>query len=113
MKPHEAKWQHLGILGPALIGEVGDVITIHLRNAINAPINLVPTGVAATGAFGAITEDWHINRGDSISTRWLVTPAAGPGPGDPSSRMWIYRSTFRDVETTHAVRAAIHSRCSL
>lgn len=45
LKPIDPKWQHLGILGPAIRGEVGDVIQVTFKNMTGFPASMHPHGV--------------------------------------------------------------------
>src|SRR5688572_3970710 len=45
LKPRDARWEHLGILGPLFRAEVGDTIRVVMRNHATRPYSLHPHGV--------------------------------------------------------------------
>ncbi|GBF99637.1 multicopper ferroxidase [Raphidocelis subcapitata] len=87
--------QHMGLLGPALYAEVGDTITVVLRNNAPFPVNAEPGGVAASPAA-------LVNPGGTLTYRWKVPASAGPSEDGPSTRLWLYRSTANIVGDTQA-----------
>jgi FtsP/CotA-like multicopper oxidase with cupredoxin domain len=89
--PHPAS---MGILGPQLRAVVGDTLKIHFLNRTDRPLSMHPHGVlydkdneGADGGAGA-----SIAPGNSYTYTWIVDVAAGPGPADPSSIVWLYHS---------------------
>lgn len=42
--PVDPKWEHLGILGPAILAEAGDTVDIFLQNKCSFPLNIEPSG---------------------------------------------------------------------
>ena len=45
LKPRPPQWEHLGILGPLLRGEVGDTIQVVFKNNASRPYSMHPHGV--------------------------------------------------------------------
>lgn len=97
LKPRPPEWVHLGLLGPVLRGEVGDVLRIVVRNDSASPHGLHPHGVFYSKAFeGAHYDDGGhgprglIPPGGTYTYLWEIPERAGPGPADPSSIAWPY-----------------------
>ena len=89
-----------GILGPELRGEVGDTLKVHFRNRTELPLSMHPHGLHydedndgadRRGAGGVI------GPGEAYTYTWQIDEAAGPGPTDPSSIVWLYHSHFDPV----------------
>ena len=112
LKPHSPEWEHLGILGPLIRAEVGDVIKVVFKNNTNIPCSMHPHGLAyAKDSEGALYSDGDptesktgdaVPPGQTYTYTWTVPERAGPGPGDSSSILWVYHSHFvepRDMNT--------------
>lgn len=82
----------MGVLGPQLRAVVGDTIKVHLRNRTDRPVSMHPHGLrydeANEGADGRGT----VQPGETFTYTWAADKAAGPGPDDPSSIVWLYHS---------------------
>lgn len=104
----------LGVLGPIIRAEVGDTVIVHFRN--NAPsgsYGMHPHGFRYTkdneGAHymgvntgqdpGAGAE---IPPGGRFDYVWVADADSGPGPGDPSSKVWWYHSHVNEPAETNA-----------
>lgn len=112
LKPRDAKWQHLGLLGPVLRGAVGDTIKIVFKNNTRFPTSMHPHGVF----YQKDSEGFDYNDGSGASTRgdgavptggnwtynWSIPDRAGPGPMDPSSIVWAYHSHTDETGDTNA-----------
>ena len=102
LKPRPPQWEHLGILGPLLRGEVGDTIHVVFKNNASRPYSMHPHGVFYTkssegvpyndGTSGADKKDDAVPPGGTHTYVWPVPERAGPGPNDPSSLVWFYHS---------------------
>ncbi len=112
LKPRDAKWQHLGILGPLLRAVVGDTIRVVFRNNTPHPASMHPHGVFYTkssegspyadSTSGADKSDDAVPPGGTHVYVWPVTERAGPGPNDPSSILWMYHSHVSDERDVDA-----------
>lgn len=112
LKPRDAKWQHLGILGPLLRAVVGDTIRVLFRNNTPHPASMHPHGVFYTkssegapyadSTSGADKADDAVPTGGTHTYVWPVTERAGPGPNDPSSILWMYHSHTNDERDVDA-----------
>lgn len=93
----------MGILGPQLRAEVGDIIRVNFINKTDRPLSMHPHGVrydkdneGADGGKGA-----SIPPGETYTYIWVADQAAGPGPNDPSSVVWLYHSHVMAEEETN------------
>lgn len=95
----------MGILGPQLIGEVGDTLRVHFKNMTDRPLSMHAHGVRydedndgadMRGAGGIVAP------GKSHTYIWELDEEAGPGPADPSSIVWVYHSHVKPVEEIYA-----------
>lgn len=112
LKPVDDKWQHLGILGPAIHAEVGDTIKVVFKNNARFPFSIHPHGVFyQKDSEGALYNDGvqaSDKKGDAVPPGgnytyiWQVPERAGPGPHDPSSIVWVYHSHVDEVKDTYA-----------
>jgi FtsP/CotA-like multicopper oxidase with cupredoxin domain len=101
-KPRAPEWQHAGILGPILRGEVGDTIHVVFKNNATHPASIHAHGVFYNkdsegasyddGTSGNDKADDDVPPGSTHTYTWQVPERAGPGPGDPSSLVWLYHS---------------------
>ncbi|XP_022102595.1 hephaestin-like protein [Acanthaster planci] len=94
---------HLGILGPVIRGEVGDVIRVTLRNSLtNQNISLQPHGVRYNksnegqayndGTSGADHFDETVIPESSYTYTWTIPEYVGPTNIDQDCITWIYTS---------------------
>jgi FtsP/CotA-like multicopper oxidase with cupredoxin domain len=101
---------YLGILGPVLRGEVGDTIKVVFKNKASRPYSMHPHGMLyAKDSEGVMYNDQSGEAGNSggmvvpggtFTYVWQIPERAGPGPGDPSSIIWLYHShvdELRDI----------------
>jgi manganese oxidase len=102
VKPRAPEWQHTGVLGPILRAEVGDTIRVVFRNNATHPASMHSHGVFYNkdsegasyddGTTGNDKADDDVPPGMTHVYTWQVPERAGPGPGDPSSLVWLYHS---------------------
>lgn len=112
LKPRPSAWQHLGILGPVIRGEVGDTIRVVFRNNATFKTSVHPHGVLYAkssegapyddGTGGADKADDGVPTGGTHTYVWSVPERAGPAMGEGSSIIWMYHSHVdegKDVES--------------
>ena len=102
LKPKKSDEAYLGILGPLIRAEVGDVIHVVFRNNARIPYSMHPHGVLyEKPSEGAVYNDSLSalqNDGNEVAPHhtftyvWEVPERAGPGPHDPNSVVWLYHS---------------------
>ncbi|XP_032993749.1 hephaestin isoform X2 [Lacerta agilis] len=87
--------EHLGILGPFIWAEVGDVLNIVFKNNATRPYSLHAHGVlernSNKGSEAAVP-------GEIVTYRWDVPERSGPGPNDSACVSWIYYSSVDPVK---------------
>jgi manganese oxidase len=109
LKPRPPDWEHLGILGPLIRAEVGDVVKVVFKNNSRLNCSMHPHGLAydkdSEGAYygdgpgqppDATKKGNAVLKGEVFTYTWTVPERAGPGPGDPSSILWMYHSHFNE-----------------
>ncbi len=109
LKPRDPQWEHLGILGPLIRGEVGDVIKVVFKNNTSIVTTMHPHGLSydkdSEGAYYSesaslppdSTKNGNaVDHGKIFTYTWTVPERAGPGPMDPSSILWMYHSHFSE-----------------
>uniref|UniRef100_A0A8C4V4Q9 Ceruloplasmin n=1 Tax=Falco tinnunculus TaxID=100819 RepID=A0A8C4V4Q9_FALTI len=90
--------EHLGILGPFLWAEVGDILNIVFKNNATRPYSVHAHGVLEREA-GQLQV---ANPGNIVTYRWEVPERAGPGPNDSACVPWIYYSTVDPVKDMYS-----------
>jgi manganese oxidase len=109
LKPRPPEWEHLGILGPLIRAEVGDVVKVVFKNNTRLICSMHPHGLAydkeSEGAYyseapglppDATRRGNDVQKGQIFTYTWTVPEGAGPGPADPSSVLWMYHSHFNE-----------------
>ena len=110
LKPRPPEWEHLGMLGPLLRAEVGDTLRIVFKNNSRLTCTMHAHGLfydkGSEGAYygeapGAPPVPDRpanaVHKGEIVTYTWTVPERAGPGPGDPSSILWMYHSHFNET----------------
>jgi FtsP/CotA-like multicopper oxidase with cupredoxin domain len=97
----------LGILGPIIRAEVGDVVKVHFLNRSQKPYGVHPHGLRydkdsegahyLAGGVGA-----EIPPGGSFTYTWVADADSGPGRGDPSSIVWWYHAHVDEPRDVNA-----------
>jgi FtsP/CotA-like multicopper oxidase with cupredoxin domain len=111
-EPITDKWKHLGVMGPVIHAEVGDTVKVVFKNNCRIPTSMHPHGLFyLKESEGAVYSDsvldsdkggQSISPGGNYTYTWQVPERAGPGPGDPSSVLWMYHSHVDEVGDTYA-----------
>jgi FtsP/CotA-like multicopper oxidase with cupredoxin domain len=112
LQPVTDKWKHLGMMGPAIHAEVGDTVKVVFKNNCRIPTSMHPHGLfylkESEGAqyndnvFDSDKGGESVPSGGNYTYTWQVPERAGPGPGDPSSVLWMYHSHVDEVGDTYA-----------
>lgn len=94
----------LGILGPVIRGVVGDTLKVTFLNRTDQHLSIHPHGVKYDkdnegapyqpdpGAGGEVAPEAR------FTYTWEVDAGAGPAPGEPSSKVWLYHSHVNEVQ---------------
>ena len=122
-----AEDEHLGILGPRIMCEVGDTVRVVFRNNLAMPSQIVPRGLQYPASdvtlaippggthtyvyvlcamLTAVGGWWFASGALSLShdrpNSWQVPVRSGPGPDDPSSIGWLYGAELAVRGSAHA-----------
>lgn len=99
--------QHLGILGPVIAAEVGDVLEVTFLNRADRNFSIQPHGLqyekASEGAQyqdGAVKLGSHVRPGERFTYKWRVRD--GPSPDDPPCVSYLYFSATDPVRDTNS-----------
>ncbi|XP_009580733.1 PREDICTED: hephaestin [Fulmarus glacialis] len=90
--------EHLGILGPFLWAEVGDILNIVFKNNATRPYSVHAHGVLERET----AQPQVANPGDIVTYRWEVPERSGPGPNDSACVPWIYYSVVDPVKDMYS-----------
>ncbi|XP_025095314.1 hephaestin-like protein [Pomacea canaliculata] len=96
---------HLGLLGPVIRTEVGDVVAVTLHNNADRSYSIHPHGAVLLKMYeGALYNDSDPNKKDDlvkpkqkVTTYWFIPENMGPGPADPPCITRLYTSSSLDV----------------
>jgi len=112
LKPRPADEAYLGLIGPIIHAEVGDTIVIHFKNNSRFPMSVHTHGMLykkdsegalySDGTSGADKADDAVPKGRTYTYTWQVAERSGPGPGDPSSVMWMFHSHTDEVHDVNS-----------
>ncbi len=89
LKARSSAWEHLGIVGPVLRGEVGDTLKIVFKNNARFPFSMHGHGVRYDQASDGVA---GVPPGGTFTYTWIIDPRTGPQAGEPSSKFWLYHS---------------------
>jgi hephaestin len=89
VKTRPAAWEHLGVLGPVIRGEVGETIKVVFKNNAHFPFSVHAHGVTYDEASAGVDP---VAPGQTFAYTWHVDPRAGPQSNEPSSKLWLYHS---------------------
>ena len=98
MKPHP---EHLGILGPFIRGNVGDIIKIYYKNLASFPSNIVPRNIPfADGA--EITSALPTVPGELRVYQYVIPDRSGPVSKEPNCVGSMYSSRVSPLNDTYS-----------
>lgn len=97
----------LGIMGPIIRAEVGDVILVDFLNRGVAPHSIHPHGLrydkANEGTFYLpVGTSTRVPPGGHFTYRWFADEGSGPGPGGATSTVWWYHAHIDESTETNA-----------
>ncbi|KAM6143157.1 hephaestin isoform 6-T6 [Erethizon dorsatum] len=90
--------EHLGILGPLIRGEVGDILIVVFKNNASRPYSVHAHGVleSSTGWPRAAEP------GEVLTYQWNIPERSGPGPNDSACVSWIYYSAVDPIKDLYS-----------
>ncbi|XP_034386087.1 ceruloplasmin-like [Cyclopterus lumpus] len=87
-KERTADMEHLGIMGPMILTDVGDKVTVVFKNMASRPYSIHAHGVKTDNP------DVHLTQpGETHSYHWYVTKNTGPTPEQEACSVSAYYST--------------------
>ncbi|KAJ8280402.1 hypothetical protein GJAV_G00054140 [Gymnothorax javanicus] len=105
--PRPAEEEHLGLLGPIIRAETGDIIEVTFLNKAKNVYSLQPHGLQYEKMYegasywnDSLKNGSHVHPGHRFTYRWQVME--GPSPSDPSCISYLYYSATNPVEDTNS-----------
>lgn len=80
--------------GPIISARVGDVVTVVFRNALDFPVNLVPTGFvpeALDDPAAAANFTAAVPANTTVTLQFRVPQDAGPQSYEADTKLWLYK----------------------
>ncbi|XP_029458196.1 hephaestin-like protein 1 isoform X2 [Rhinatrema bivittatum] len=93
--------EHLGILGPTIRAEVGEIISVVFKNNARRPYSIHAQGVQEVNA-GKEKKTLVTEPGEINIYRWNVPERSGPGSDDPNCISWVYYSSANFVKDMYS-----------
>ncbi|XP_047699910.1 hephaestin isoform X5 [Prionailurus viverrinus] len=97
-RPRTGPEEHLGILGPLLRGEVGDIVTVVFKNNASRPYSVHAHGVVESSTGWPLAAD----PGEVLTYQWNIPERSGPGPNDSACVSWIYYSAVDPIKDMYS-----------
>ncbi|XP_073920097.1 hephaestin isoform X3 [Castor canadensis] len=97
-RPRSGSEEHLGILGPLIRGEVGDILTVVFKNNASRPYSVHAHGVLES------SNGWPqaAEPGEVLTYQWNIPERSGPGPNDSACVSWIYYSSVDPIKDMYS-----------
>ncbi|XP_075426526.1 ceruloplasmin-like [Ascaphus truei] len=108
---------HLGILGPIILAQVGDVLKVTFKNNASRPYSIQAHGVSytkdmegavyktstATQGLGDVPSlASHVTPGETFTYEWAVPENVGPSDDDQNCIPWLYFSSVDAIKDTNS-----------
>ncbi|KAK5162709.1 uncharacterized protein LTR77_011232 [Saxophila tyrrhenica] len=103
-----ARPEWLGMLGPIIRAEVGDVVKIVFKNMATNNHTMHPHGLRYAKPSEGLSGAGQMFGGDAVQPgstfiyTWKVPERSGPGPMDPPSLAWTYHSDARGTQDIYS-----------
>ncbi|XP_008047512.1 hephaestin isoform X3 [Carlito syrichta] len=97
-QPRTGPEEHLGILGPLIKGEVGDILTVVFKNNASRPYSVHAHGVLETSIGWPLAAE----PGEVLTYQWNIPERSGPGPNDSACVSWIYYSAVDPIKDMYS-----------
>ncbi|XP_029786151.1 hephaestin isoform X7 [Suricata suricatta] len=97
-RPRTGPEEHLGILGPLLRGEVGDILTVVFKNNASRPYSVHAHGVVESNTGWPLAAE----PGEVLTYQWSIPERSGPGPNDSACVSWIYYSAVDPIKDMYS-----------
>uniref|UniRef100_A0A8C5PA31 ferroxidase n=1 Tax=Leptobrachium leishanense TaxID=445787 RepID=A0A8C5PA31_9ANUR len=114
-KERTGEEEHMGLLGPTILAQVGDVLKVTFRNKATRPYSIQAHGVSYDktmegaayktsndpGEQSASSSASHVSPGDTFTYEWNIPEAFGSTIHDRNCLPWIYFSAVNPVKDTN------------
>ncbi|XP_004439959.1 PREDICTED: hephaestin isoform X3 [Ceratotherium simum simum] len=97
-QPRTGPEEHLGILGPLLTGEVGDILTVVFKNNASRSYSVHAHGVLESSTGWPLAAE----PGEVVTYQWNIPERSGPGPNDSACVSWIYYSAVDPIKDMYS-----------
>ncbi|XP_058392018.1 hephaestin isoform X4 [Diceros bicornis minor] len=97
-RPRTGPEEHLGILGPLLTGEVGDILTVVFKNNASRSYSVHAHGVLESSTGWPLAAE----PGEVVTYQWNIPERSGPGPNDSACVSWIYYSAVDPIKDMYS-----------
>nr|XP_020639957.1 hephaestin [Pogona vitticeps] len=88
--------EHLGILGPFIWAEVGDILNVVFKNNATRSYSIHAHGVVEKSN----GDPKAAQAGEIVMYQWDIPERSGPGPNDSACVSWIYYSRVDPIKDT-------------
>ncbi|XP_061266277.1 hephaestin isoform X5 [Bos javanicus] len=97
-RPRTGSEEHLGILGPLIRGEVGDILTVVFKNNASRPYSVHAHGVLESSTGWPLAAE----PGEVLTYQWNIPERSGPGLNDSACVSWIYYSAVDPIKDMYS-----------
>nr|XP_039331519.1 hephaestin isoform X5 [Saimiri boliviensis boliviensis] len=97
-QPRTGPEEHLGILGPLIKAEVGDILTVVFKNNASRPYSVHAHGVLESSTGWPLAAE----PGEVLTYQWNIPERSGPGPNDSACVSWIYYSAVDPIKDMYS-----------
>uniref|UniRef100_A0A8C6D5Q5 Ceruloplasmin n=1 Tax=Moschus moschiferus TaxID=68415 RepID=A0A8C6D5Q5_MOSMO len=97
-RPRTGSEKHLGILGPLIRGEVGDILTVVFKNNASRPYSVHAHGVLESSTGWPLAAE----PGEVLTYQWNIPERSGPGLNDSACVSWIYYSAVDPIKDMYS-----------
>ncbi|KAM9668414.1 hephaestin isoform 1-T1 [Dama dama] len=97
-RPRTGSEEHLGILGPLIRGEVGDILIVVFKNNASRPYSVHAHGVLESSTGWPMAAE----PGEVLTYQWNIPERSGPGLNDSACVSWIYYSAVDPIKDMYS-----------
>ncbi|XP_043752236.1 hephaestin isoform X2 [Cervus elaphus] len=97
-RPRTESEEHLGILGPLIRGEVGDILIVVFKNNASRPYSVHAHGVLESSTGWPLAAE----PGEVLTYQWNIPERSGPGLNDSACVSWIYYSAVDPIKDMYS-----------
>ena len=101
IKPRLPEEEHLGLLGPFIKGNVGDIIEIYLKNMASFSYSIIPRNLVFEDG-GSVSEALPTLPGKTVRYRYIIPERSGPKPQETNCVGTTYSSRVNPLNDTYS-----------